>query len=271
MSLALNQEIATLEEKLQSGSNVAMSKRLNVCYAQRDAELAARNATKAAAKAASDAQMAKVAKKFLGAKAPSSDALATASGKTVACRDCKTDFLFSEKDQAFFTQQGFVEPVRCTSCRAAKKAKQRYPLTISCCACTNEFVHSIGAQLHYEENGFEPPIRCVPCRAAKKATHVAPVKIKCAKCETDFTFSVASQKHFKEQGWASPMRCAPCRKVNKSEFEASQAAATVAAASEPMRISTPPLVECISCGEPAVGPCCEGSPHPTAPKATENA
>ena len=275
MSFALNQEIATLEEKLQSGVNQALSKRLKVCYAQRDAELTSRDAAKAAAKATTDAQMAKAAKKFKVAKGPpSAYAPATASGKSIGCCDCKAEFFFSEKDQAFFTQQGFAEPVRCTSCRAAKKAKQRYPLTISCCGCSNEFVHTIGAQLHYEESGFEPPIRCAPCRAAKKASHVAPIRIKCTKCETDFTFSAGAQKFFKEKGWAAPTRCAPCRKLNKSE-NTSVAEADVAAAEapvvEPMRISTPPLTECISCGEPAVGACCEGSPHPSAPKATADA
>ena len=36
------------------------------------------------------------------------------------CRECKSEFTFSERDQAFFGEKGYEQPVRCKDCRAAK-------------------------------------------------------------------------------------------------------------------------------------------------------
>lgn len=44
--------------------------------------------------------------------------------KTIVCRDCGKEFIFSEAEQAFYKEKGFDnEPVRCPECRKAKKAK----------------------------------------------------------------------------------------------------------------------------------------------------
>jgi len=46
--------------------------------------------------------------------------------KTITCRDCNSDFLFTESEQDFFKEKGFEnEPQRCPDCRAAKKQQQR--------------------------------------------------------------------------------------------------------------------------------------------------
>lgn len=46
--------------------------------------------------------------------------------KTITCRDCSADFLFTENEQAFYKEKGFDnEPQRCPACRAASKQKQR--------------------------------------------------------------------------------------------------------------------------------------------------
>jgi CxxC-x17-CxxC domain-containing protein len=42
--------------------------------------------------------------------------------KTLTCRDCGTNFTFTEGEQEFFAQKGYSEPGRCADCRAAKKA-----------------------------------------------------------------------------------------------------------------------------------------------------
>src|SRR5438128_7424532 len=42
--------------------------------------------------------------------------------KTLTCRDCGTQFTFTEGEQEFYTQKGFSEPLRCPDCRARKKA-----------------------------------------------------------------------------------------------------------------------------------------------------
>lgn len=42
--------------------------------------------------------------------------------KTLTCRDCGTNFTFTEGEQDFYNQKGYSEPTRCADCRAAKKA-----------------------------------------------------------------------------------------------------------------------------------------------------
>lgn len=44
--------------------------------------------------------------------------------KTLTCKDCGAEFVFSAGEQEFFANQGFTnEPVRCKTCRDAKKAR----------------------------------------------------------------------------------------------------------------------------------------------------
>ena len=42
--------------------------------------------------------------------------------KTVQCRDCGSNFTFTEGEQEFYQSRGYTEPQRCPDCRAAKKA-----------------------------------------------------------------------------------------------------------------------------------------------------
>ena len=43
--------------------------------------------------------------------------------KTIACRDCGTDFVFTAGEQEFYAQKGFTnEPTRCPACRQSRKA-----------------------------------------------------------------------------------------------------------------------------------------------------
>lgn len=45
--------------------------------------------------------------------------------KTLKCKDCGADFVFTESEQAFYKEKGFEnEPVRCQTCRKAKKAQR---------------------------------------------------------------------------------------------------------------------------------------------------
>ena len=37
------------------------------------------------------------------------------------CSDCGTEFVFSDRDQAFFKEKGFTPPKRCKPCRDIKK------------------------------------------------------------------------------------------------------------------------------------------------------
>jgi CxxC-x17-CxxC domain-containing protein len=43
--------------------------------------------------------------------------------KTMTCRDCGMDFVFTTGEQEFYAQKGFTnEPTRCPSCRQQRKA-----------------------------------------------------------------------------------------------------------------------------------------------------
>ena len=42
--------------------------------------------------------------------------------RTLTCRDCGTQFTYTEGEQQFYTSRGFSDPVRCPTCRSAKKA-----------------------------------------------------------------------------------------------------------------------------------------------------
>ena len=44
--------------------------------------------------------------------------------KTLTCRECGNEFVFSANEQEFFAQKGFQnEPSRCPACRAARRAQ----------------------------------------------------------------------------------------------------------------------------------------------------
>ncbi len=43
--------------------------------------------------------------------------------KTITCRDCNREFVFTIGEQEFFSQKGFTnEPSRCPDCRATRKS-----------------------------------------------------------------------------------------------------------------------------------------------------
>jgi CxxC-x17-CxxC domain-containing protein len=43
--------------------------------------------------------------------------------RTISCRDCGREFVFTAGEQEFFNQKGFTNaPTRCSSCRSARKS-----------------------------------------------------------------------------------------------------------------------------------------------------
>ena len=45
--------------------------------------------------------------------------------KTLVCKECGKEFVFTAGEQAFYKEQGFEhEPVRCPECRKARKAQR---------------------------------------------------------------------------------------------------------------------------------------------------
>ncbi len=59
--------------------------------------------------------------------------------KTLICKECGNEFVFTAGEQEFYASKGFVnEPQRCKSCRAARKnsAKpEREMFTAVCARC----------------------------------------------------------------------------------------------------------------------------------------
>lgn len=46
--------------------------------------------------------------------------------KTLVCKDCNAEFIFTEGEQEFYKEKGFDnEPQRCPDCRKARKAAHR--------------------------------------------------------------------------------------------------------------------------------------------------
>lgn len=45
--------------------------------------------------------------------------------KTIVCKDCGKEFIFTVRDQEFYAEKGFQnEPQRCKDCRIARKASR---------------------------------------------------------------------------------------------------------------------------------------------------
>ncbi len=45
--------------------------------------------------------------------------------KTIVCKDCGSEFIFTEGEQAFYQEKGFTnDPVRCPECRKARKQQK---------------------------------------------------------------------------------------------------------------------------------------------------
>lgn len=108
-----------------------------------------------------------------------------AADKTLICRECGNEFVFSAGEQAFYAERGFVEPSRCPTCRAARRSgrvsgsqtegfaprslhtepretRQLYPAT--CAECGRETMVP-----------FEPragrPVYCRECFARHRASY----------------------------------------------------------------------------------------------------
>lgn len=45
--------------------------------------------------------------------------------KKIICRDCNSEFVFTDREQAFYKEKGFEnEPQRCPDCRKARKQQR---------------------------------------------------------------------------------------------------------------------------------------------------
>ena len=55
--------------------------------------------------------------------------------KTLVCRDCGAEFVFTAGEQEFYAEKGFQnEPTRCKECRTARKASRAHANPTKRCA-----------------------------------------------------------------------------------------------------------------------------------------
>jgi len=87
--------------------------------------------------------------------------------KTLTCRDCGSEFVFSASEQEFYAERGFTnEPGRCSICREARKQQnrggsrggrpQREMHAATCAACGTE------TQVPFRPSG-DRPVYCRNC------------------------------------------------------------------------------------------------------------
>lgn len=92
--------------------------------------------------------------------------------KTLTCRDCGREFVFTAGEQEFYAEKGFTnEPTRCPECRAARKASGAGGGGRG--RGTREMFPAVCAQCGREtEVPFQPrsdrPVYCSDCFAAMR-------------------------------------------------------------------------------------------------------
>ena len=86
--------------------------------------------------------------------------------KTLKCKDCGNEFVFTAGEQEFYAQRGFEnEPSRCKDCRTARKNAQkgaREMFDAVCVECGKE------CQVPFKPTEGKP-VYCSECFAAKRA------------------------------------------------------------------------------------------------------
>ncbi len=85
--------------------------------------------------------------------------------KTLVCKDCGAEFVFTAGEQEFYAEKGFQnEPTRCKACRQARKANRapREMHEVVCAACGKV------TQVPFEPRG-DRPVYCSECFAAQRA------------------------------------------------------------------------------------------------------
>lgn len=85
--------------------------------------------------------------------------------KTLICKECGAEFVFTAGEQEFYAERGFVnEPQRCKACRDARKNAtkvQKELYTTVCAECGAE------AKVPFKPRE-DRPVLCSECFAKKK-------------------------------------------------------------------------------------------------------
>lgn len=86
--------------------------------------------------------------------------------KTLVCKECGAEFVFTAGEQEFYAERGFQnEPQRCKACRDARKNATRPArelFTTTCAKCGKE------AKVPFQPSN-DRPVYCSECYAQMKA------------------------------------------------------------------------------------------------------
>ena len=85
--------------------------------------------------------------------------------KTLVCKECGNEFVFTAGEQEFYAERGFAnEPQRCKACRDARKnaaRPEREMFTATCASCGGE------ARVPFRPRE-DRPVYCSECFAKQK-------------------------------------------------------------------------------------------------------
>ena len=85
--------------------------------------------------------------------------------KTLVCKECGSEFVFTSGEQEFYAERGFQnEPQRCKACRDARKNATRPArelFTTTCAKCGKE------AKVPFQPSN-DRPVYCSECYAQMK-------------------------------------------------------------------------------------------------------
>lgn len=93
--------------------------------------------------------------------------------KTLVCRDCGQEFVFSAGEQEFFQEKGFTnEPGRCPACRSSRRTQRgggygsrpRRMYDVVCDEC------GVETQVPFEPRG-DRPVYCRDCFEKHRGGH----------------------------------------------------------------------------------------------------
>lgn len=85
--------------------------------------------------------------------------------KTIICKDCGNEFIFTVQEQEFYAEKGFQnEPARCLACRRSRKQQmnrrgdgaERQLYTVNCSNC------GVETQVPFKPSGIRP-VYCRDC------------------------------------------------------------------------------------------------------------
>ena len=90
--------------------------------------------------------------------------------KTLTCRECGTEVVFSANEQAFYAEKGFQnEPGRCPACRAARRQNggnrtERQMYEVICADC------GVSTMVPFQPRG-DKPVYCRECLAKHRSEY----------------------------------------------------------------------------------------------------